>query len=263
IIVKAMRAGATDFLVKPASPERIQVSIENALKLTVLTGEVSRLTRRMEGALGFDDMVAMSPAMAQAISLARRATASSIPVLIEGESGAGKELMARAIQGSGERAGKPFVAVNCGAIPDNLVESILFGHERGAFTGAAERHSGKFLEASGGTLFLDEIGELPPPAQGKLLRAVQEGQVQPGGAPKPVQGGVRIISATNRDLAADVAAGRFREDLFYRLHVFPIAVPALAERREDIAELARHFLARFAAEEGKRIRGISGQAMKL
>src|SRR5262249_6751002 len=150
IIVKAMRAGATDFLVKPASPERIQVSIENSLKLTQLSGEVSRLTRRVEGALGFEDMVAQSPAMTRASGLAKRAAASSIPVLIEGESGAGKELMARAIQGSGERAGKPFVAVNCGAIPDNLVESILFGHERGAFTGAAERHAGKFLEATGG-----------------------------------------------------------------------------------------------------------------
>jgi DNA-binding NtrC family response regulator len=155
------------------------------------------------------------------------------------------------------------VAVNCGAIPDNLVESILFGHEKGAFTGATDRHTGKFVEASGGTLFLDEVGELPPAAQVKLLRAIQEGEVEPVGARKPVKVDARIISATNRDLAADVTAGRFREDLFYRLHVFPITVPALAERPEDIAELVRHFLARFAAEEGKRIRTISAQALGL
>ena len=158
---------------------------------------------------------------------AEKAATSAIPVLIEGRSGVGKELIARAIHGSGERRTKPFVAVNCGAIPDNLVESILFGHEKGAFTGATDRHIGKFVEAAGGTLFLDEVGELPPAAQVKLLRAIQEGEVEPVGARKPVKVDVRLISATNRDLIADVKSGRFREDLFYRLHVFPIAVPAL------------------------------------
>jgi DNA-binding NtrC family response regulator len=143
------------------------------------------------------------------------------------------------------------------------VESILFGHEKGAFTGATDRHTGKFVEASGGTLFLDEVGELPPAAQVKLLRAIQEGEVEPVGARKPVRVNARIISATNRDLIADVTAGRFREDLFYRLHVFPITVPALSERPEDVAELVRHFLARFAAEEGKRIRTISAEALAL
>ena len=172
-------------------------------------------------------------------------------------------MIARAIHGSGERRAKPFIAVNCGAIPDNLVELILFGHEKGAFTGATERHVGKFVEAAGGTLFLDEVGELPPAAQVKLLRAIQEGEVEPVGARKPVKVDVRLISATNRDLIADVKAGRFREDLFYRLHVFPIAVPTLAERPEDIPELTRHFLVRFAAEEGKRIPGVSGEAMAL
>jgi DNA-binding NtrC family response regulator len=184
-------------------------------------------------------------------------------VLVEGESGVGKELVARAIHGQGERRAKPFIAVNCGAIPDNLVESILFGHEKGSFTGATEKHAGKFLEASGGTLFLDEVGELPMAAQVKLLRAIQEGEVEPVGGRKPVKVDVRIISATNRNLIDDVKSGRFREDLFYRLHVFPIAVPPLRERAEDIPDLVRHFLARIAAEEGKRVRAISSEALAL
>jgi DNA-binding NtrC family response regulator len=155
------------------------------------------------------------------------------------------------------------MAVNCGAMPDNLVESILFGHEKGAFTGATDRHTGKFVEAAGGTLFLDEVSELPPAAQVKLLRAIQENEVEPVGARKPVRIDVRIISATSRDLITDVMQGRFREDLFYRLHVFPISVPPLAERPEDIPELVRHFLARFAAEEGKRATRISAEALTL
>jgi DNA-binding NtrC family response regulator len=197
------------------------------------------------------------------LKAAEKAAGSQIPVLIEGESGTGKELIARAIHGSGARRAKPFVAVNCGAMPENLVESILFGHEKGAFTGATEKHAGKFVEADGGTLFLDEVGELPPAAQVKLLRALQEGEIEPVGGRKSVKVDVRIVSATNRDLIADVKAGRFREDLFYRLHVFPIAVPPLRKRPEDIVELARHFLARIAAEEGKRVRRFSAEALTL
>jgi DNA-binding NtrC family response regulator len=201
--------------------------------------------------------------MQRVIALGKRAAASNIPVLIEGESGAGKELIARAIQGESERAGKPFVTVNCGAIPENLVESILFGHEKGSFTGASERRIGKFQEADGGTLFLDEVGELPLDAQVKLLRALQEGEIDPVGSKKPVKVNFRLISATNRDMIQLVKDGKFREDLYYRLNVFPIWVPPLRERKDDISELANHFIARFAAEEGKRISGLSETALRL
>jgi DNA-binding NtrC family response regulator len=262
-VVSAMRAGATDFVVKPVGAERLTVSLRNALAASALVDELARIRHSRAGTLTFKDIVTRSERMRSVLRTAEKAAGSAIPVLIEGQSGVGKELIARAIHGAGERRAKPFIAVNCGAIPDNLVESILFGHEKGAFTGATERHTGKFVEATGGTLFLDEVGELPLAAQVKLLRAIQENEVEPVGARKPVKVDVRIISATNRNLIADVKQGRFREDLFYRLHVFPIGVPALAERPEDVPELARHFLARFAAEEGKRIVRVSAEAMAL
>jgi DNA-binding NtrC family response regulator len=262
-VVSAMRAGAVDFVVKPVGAERLQVSLRNALATRALEGELNRIKRSRSGTLTFKDIVTHSARMLAILRTAEKAATSSIAVLIEGESGVGKELIARAIHGSGERRTRPFVAVNCGAIPENLVESVLFGHEKGAFTGAAERHAGKFIEASGGTLFLDEIGELPLAAQVKLLRTLQEGEVDPVGAKKPVKVDVRIISATNRDLIADVRAGRFREDLYYRLCVFPISVPALRERAEDIPHLVRHFLLRFAAEEGKRVRAVTAPALAM
>ncbi|THD57045.1 MAG: sigma-54-dependent Fis family transcriptional regulator [Bradyrhizobium sp.] len=260
-VVSAMRAGAQDFVVKPVGIERLQVSLRNALNASALKGELQRIKHSREGRLTFADIITRSEAMAGVLHTARKAAASTIPVLVEGESGVGKELFARAIHGSGERKSKPFVAVNCGAIPDNLVESILFGHEKGAFTGATERHLGKFVEASGGTLFLDEVGELPLAAQVKLLRALQEGTVEAVGGRKPVKVDVRIISATNRKLLDHVKSGHFREDLFYRLHVLPLTVPPLRMRREDIPHLLRHFLARFCAEENRHITGISGEAM--
>lgn len=261
--VEAMRAGASDFLVKPASPERIRVSIQNALKLGVLSGEVTRLKKKQSNQLVFDDLVAKSASMRQVIRLGQRAAQSNIPILVEGESGVGKELIARAIQGVSERSGKPFVTVNCGAIPENLIESILFGHEKGAFTGASEKHLGKFQEANGGTLFLDEIGELRIDMQVKLLRALQEGEIDPVGSKRPVKVDVRIISATNRDLAELTREGNFREDLYYRLNVFPINIPPLRERHEDVAELAQYFVSRFAAEENKSISGFTTGAMSL
>ncbi len=262
-VVEAMRAGATDFFVKPVSPERIGVSLRNALKFRALAGEVTRLKKTATAALGFEDMIADAPAMRQVGRLGLRAAKSGIPILITGESGVGKELIARAIQGSSDRAGKPFVTVNCGAIPENLVESILFGHKKGAFTGATQDHDGKFQEAHGGTLFLDEIGELPLDMQVKLLRALQEGEVDPVGAKRPVKVDVRIISATNRDLAEAVQEGRFREDLFYRLNVFPIEVPPLRERKEDVPALVEHFITRFNAQEGREVKGCAPEAMAL
>src|SRR4051794_32967064 len=177
-VVSAMRAGAVDFVVKPVGLERLQVSLRNALNTSALKGELQRIRHSREGKLTFADIITRSETMTAVLRTAQKAAASSIPVLIEGESGVGKELFARAIHGSSERKTRPFVAVNCGAIPDNLVESILFGHEKGAFTGATERHMGKFVEASGGTLFLDEVSELPLAAQVKLLRALQEGAVE-------------------------------------------------------------------------------------
>ena len=261
--VEAMRAGANDFLVKPASPERISISIRNQLKIGTLSGEVKQLKKKSENRLTFDDLIAKSAEMKQVFRLGQRAAQSNIPILIEGESGAGKELIARAIQGSSDRAGKPFITVNCGAIPENLIESILFGHEKGSFTGASDKHLGKFQEADGGTLFLDEIGELRLDMQVKLLRALQEGEVDPVGSKRPVKVDVRIISATNRDLAALSRDGAFREDLFYRLNVFPIYVPSLRDRKEDVEALARHFISRFAAEENKPVAGLTPDASGL
>ena len=260
--VDAMRAGASDFVVKPVTPERLDVSIRNALAMTSLSREVERLTRQTENRLDFEDLVAVSPSIRQVIALARRAARADVPVLIEGESGTGKEVFARAIHGQSERAGGPFVAVNCGALPEALVESILFGHEKGAFTGAVERRRGRFQEASGGTLFLDEVGELPLEAQVKLLRAIQTGEVDPVGGSGPVKVDIRLISATNRDLAAMVAEGAFREDLFYRIGVFPLTLPPLRERREDIPGLARMILTKCAASEGLQIEGFSTAAME-
>ena len=262
-VVEAMQAGAADFFVKPASPERVIVSINNALNLTTLVGEVSRLKRKHDGSMAFKDLVGDSPALRHVMKLGERAAASNIPILITGESGTGKEMVARAIQGSSERAGRPFITVNCGAIPENLVESILFGHEKGSFTGANAKHIGKFQEASGGTIFLDEVGELPADMQVKLLRVLQEGEVDPIGSKRPVKVDVRVISATNRDLGEEVKENRFREDLFYRLNVFPIEVPALRERREDIPALIEHFIRRYNAEERRDVRGVRHEVLEV
>ncbi|MCO6386552.1 sigma-54 dependent transcriptional regulator [Aliihoeflea sp. 40Bstr573] len=262
--VSAMRLGAFDFVVKPVGPDRLKGAVEAAIKFGALAGK-ARTRKSGPGAerrIGLDEIGA-SPAMQRTAALARKAAATDMPILIEGETGVGKEVLARAIRAAGPRAGKPFVTVNCGAIPENLVESILFGHEKGAFTGATEKHLGKFLEADGGTLFLDEVGELPPEAQVKLLRAIQEGEVDPVGARHTIKVDVRLISATNRDLAKRMAEGLFREDLYYRLNVLAIPVPPLRARTSEIAELAGIFVdqARSAAQIG--VSGLSKDALKL
>ena len=262
-VVSAMRNGAADFFVKPVAPERLIVSLRNVMKLGELETIVRTERHRRTGTLGLGDIVTRAPAMDRVLSLVQKAAKSPIPVLIEGETGTGKELVARVIQGLGDRVTKPFVTVNCGAIPANLVESTLFGHKKGAFTGAVADHKGKFSEANGGTLFLDEIGELPLDAQAKLLRALQEGEIAPVGADRIARINVRVISATNRRLLNLAQAGAFREDLYYRLNVFPIYLPPLRDRLEDLDELASHFIARFAAEAQKRIAGISAAAMDL
>ncbi len=254
-------AGAVDVVGAGASAGRLRLALANAMRLNALSGQVSRLARRSDGEMIFRDLVGESAAMRRVGDLAARAAASNIAVLVEGESGVGKEMVARSIQGLSQRAGKPFVAVNCGAIPENLVESILFGHEKGAFTGATSRHIGKFQEADGGTLFLDEIGELRPDIQVKLLRALQESEIDPVGGNRPVKIDVRLISATNRDLVQRVAEGVFREDLFYRLNVFPIGVPPLRERRDDIPALVDHFVAAFAASERRDVRDVTPAAL--
>jgi DNA-binding NtrC family response regulator len=263
-VVAAMRGGAFDFVVKPASPDRLQSAIANALKVEALGDEAKRARRPSGGTLTFKDLVTGSSAMERVVRLGQKAAASNIPILIEGESGVGKELVARAIQGSGDRRSKPFVTVNCGAIPENLVESILFGHEKGAFTGATEKHAGKFVEAHTGTLFLDEIGDLPLDVQVKLLRAVQEGEVDPVGGRNSAKVDIRLISATHRDLLQRVRDGQFREDLFYRLNVFPILVPPLRNRREDIPFLVNHFLRRIGSSgPAGPVTGITPDALAM
>lgn len=262
-VVSAMRNGAADFFVKPVAPERLIVSLRNVMKLGELETIVRTDRNRRTGTLGLGAIVTRSPAMHRVLTLAQKAAKSPIPVLVEGETGTGKELIARVIQGMGDRAGKPFITVNCAAIPANLVESTLFGHKKGAFTGAVADHAGKFAEANGGTLFLDEIGELPLEAQAKLLRVLQEGEIEPVGASRPERVNVRVVSATNRRMLGLAQSGEFREDLYYRLNVFPIYVPPLRERLDDIEMLAGHFITRFAAEAGKRVAGLSTLAVDL
>lgn len=259
-VVDAMRAGANDFIVKPASAERIRTAISAGLETASLVGEIEPMQKGLSVA-GFDNLVGDSPIMRHAVGLARKAASASIPVLIDGESGVGKEVFARAVHAASERADRPFVAVNCGAIPENLVESILFGHEKGAFTGATEKRIGKFEEANGGTLFLDEVGELPADVQVKLLRALQEREIDPVGGKASIKVDIRVISATNRNLADCVADGSFREDLYYRLNVYPINLPPLRDRKEDIPALVDHFLTLIPEMEGLPHRSISQSAI--
>ncbi|MCB1839665.1 MAG: sigma-54-dependent Fis family transcriptional regulator [Rhodospirillales bacterium] len=263
LAIQAMKLGASDFLVKPYEGERLAVTVKNALKLSNLSREVQRLSQTAEGTFSFNALIGHDQGLQHAVNLGRKAASSDIPVLISGETGTGKEVVARAIHGESNRAGKSFIAVNCGAIPSQLVESTLFGHEKGAFTGATEKTIGKFREAEGGTIFLDEVGELPLDAQVKLLRVLQQKEVEPVGASKAVPVNVRIISATNRNLQDEIKKSQFREDLYFRLNVLEIALPPLKERKKDILDLAQHFLDRESARHGQPPKFLSGKAQEV
>ncbi|MEN2749296.1 sigma-54 dependent transcriptional regulator [Sphingomonas sp. T9W2] len=260
--VAAMRAGASDFLVKPLAAERLLAALEAAAGASG-DGELRPLTEKLSMTLAFDEIVGSAPQFRAALAIAAKAARARVPVLIEGESGVGKEVVAEAIHAASPRARKPMVRVNCGAIAANLVESELFGHEKGAFTGAFERKAGRFQEADGGTIFLDEIGEMPFETQVKLLRVLQSGEIQSVGARTTREVDVRVIAATNKTLMAEVEAGRFREDLYYRLNVVQVTIPPLRERRGDIPALARHLLARIAQQPGLRQLGITDDAITL
>lgn len=262
LAVRAMRAGATDFIVKPVTPDRLCSALNHASDAS-RPGELRPLAEKLRQPLGFDEVVGEAPSFRAAIDIAMRVAQTSAPVLIEGESGVGKEVIAQAIHRASSLHDKPLITVNCGAIPSGLVESELFGHERGAFTGAFERRIGHFAAADGGTIFLDEIGELPLEAQVKLLRVLQSGEIQPIGARSARRLNVRVLAATNRSLAADVARGRFREDLFYRLAVVQIVVPPLRQRIEDVGPLARHLLTRISGHLGVPPIAIDAEALQL
>ena len=259
--VEAMRNGAYDFVTKPFSNAEILAVVAKALEKAAILTENEKLRAKVEH-LEKRELFGTSAAAREMADLVRRVAPMRTTVLVTGESGTGKELVARALHEKSDRAAGPFLVVNCGALPESLMESELFGHERGAFTGAQRSHPGMFREADGGTLFLDEVGELPMPLQVKLLRALQERKVRPVGGTVEVPVDVRVIAATNRDIEAEVREGRFRQDLYYRLNVIRIQVPSLRERRDDIAPLAERFVHRFARELGKRVHGIDPDAKR-
>jgi len=245
--IEALRRGAYDYIAKPFRADQLQLVIRKAIERERLRNEVARLSEELGALRGADGVVGHSAALREVVAIARKVAKHPSTVLVTGESGTGKELIARLVHSASPRASAPFVAVNCAAIPDALLESELFGHARGAFTGAAQERRGLFEEADGGTIFLDEIGELPLPLQVKLLRVLQEGEIRRVGDNASRRVDVRVVAATSRDLEAEVAAARFRADLYYRVNVVRLHLPALRDRREDIAELARHFAASHAA----------------
>jgi DNA-binding NtrC family response regulator len=259
--VQAMKAGAFDFITKPYDSERVRVAIKNALEYQRLTVENESLRKEVRRQYRPDSLVGSSPTIMEVQRLIGRVADTDSTVLILGESGTGKELVARALHYQNRTRGGPFVPVNCGAIPENLLESELFGHEKGAFTGAVATHAGRFEVAHQGTLFLDEVGELSPPMQVKLLRVLQDKSFQRVGGTKTIAVDVRIIAATNRDLEGAVEERRFREDLYYRLNVIPICVPPLHARLEDIPLLAQHFLDQLNQEKGAAVKSVAPEAM--
>src|SRR5207302_7988713 len=256
--VKATKLGALDFLEKPLSTDKLLVTVDNALRLSRLEEENRELRQR----LGKHELVGSGPAMKKLLEQIDRVAASETRVCILGETGTGKELVARAIHEESPRQGHPFITLNCAAVPAELIESELFGHEKGAFTGAAARHLGRFEQADGGTIFLDEIGDMPLAMQAKLLRVLEEGEVERIGGDKPVAVDVRVLVATHRDLEARVRDEKFRQDLFHRIYVFPLVLPPLRDRSEDILALVEHFAAQVCAQNGWKAVPFSAEAME-
>ncbi len=259
--VAAMKAGAYDYLVKPFDPEELSIMMQKIVSQQTLVRENVVLRQALKQEYRFRDLLSKSPAMQAVFELARTAARSSSTILVLGESGSGKEVLARAIHGESPRSQGPFVAVSCAALTESLLESELFGHERGAFTGAVARRKGKFEVANGGTLFLDEVGDIGPKLQLDLLRVLEERKFHRVGGNEPIAVDVRIVAATNRDLKRAVLEGRFREDLFYRLNVIPILIPPLRQRREDVPLLVENFIERLGIEMKKRLDGVSAEAM--
>jgi two-component system, NtrC family, response regulator HydG len=260
--VEAIREGAYDFIEKPLDTARLKVCLSRALERRDTEREVQGLRRRLKQ-LGAADFVGQAAPMRRVFELIEKVAPSRAAVAISGESGTGKEVVARSIHNLSPRREKPFVAINCASIPATLMESEIFGHERGAFTGADQRRAGVFELAHSGTLFLDEVGDIPVELQAKLLRVLEEGRLRRLGGKVEIEVDVRVICATNRDLKAEIKQGRFREDLFFRLNVFQITLPPLRERRDDIPLLVQHFVDKFSAESGKRVRGADQDALEV
>jgi len=260
--VEAMKRGAYSYLTKPFEPQALLLQIERAMENRRLTVEIKRLKELLEERYDFTNIVARSEKVKKVLEMVSQIAKTESTIYIHGESGTGKELIAKAIHLASERKNKPFVAINCAALPETLMESELFGHEKGAFTGAVRTKKGLFTQAHEGTIFLDEIGDMPLSIQAKLLRALQERQFYPVGSEKPVEVDVRVIVATRKDLEEQVKQGLFREDLFYRIHVIPIHLPPLKERKEDIPPLVEYFLKKFNRQMKKEVQGLTPQAMQ-
>ncbi len=260
--VEAMKRGAFTYLTKPFDPRELILHVEHALEKSRLASEITRLKGLLTERYDFGNIVTRSERMKTVLVAVERVAVTDSTVFVRGESGTGKELIARAIHLASNRKDKPFVAVNCAALPETLLESELFGHEKGAFTGAIRSSKGLFAQAHEGTIFLDEIGDMPLSIQAKFLRVLQERQFYPVGGERPLEVDVRVIVATNQNIEELVSQGRFREDLYYRIHVIPVVLPPLRERKEDISLLVDHFLRKFCGQMGKKVKGLTPQAMQ-